>query len=129
MNELRKYQESKKFDPEGRGLISEELGIMILKICTRFSMHPRFYGYSYRDEMVADAVARCLSHAIDKIDLNHEKCNPFSYLTQTCYNCFRQRIKNEKKFMKAKQKYREEIYNEFELAEGIKQTKDNEDED
>lgn len=77
--------------------------------------------------MVADAVARCLSHALDKIDPNHEKCNPFSYLTQTCYNCFRQRIKNEKKFMKAKQKFREEVYNEFELVEGLRQTKDNED--
>lgn len=43
MNEIRKYQDSKKDDPEGKGYISEELGIMILKICTRFSMHPRFY--------------------------------------------------------------------------------------
>ena len=42
--------------------------------------------------MVADAVARCLSHAIDKIDLDHPNCNPFSYLTQTCYNVFRQKI-------------------------------------
>lgn len=43
MNEIRKYQESKQNDPEKKGIISEELGIMILKICTRFSMHPRFY--------------------------------------------------------------------------------------
>ena len=75
--------------------------------------------------MVADAVARCLSHAIDKIDIDHPNCNPFSYLTQTCYNVFRQKIKNEKKFMKAKQKLREEVYNEFEMMEGLKQTKDN----
>lgn len=42
--------------------MSNELGIMILKICTRFSLHPRFFGYTYRDEMVADAVTRCLTN-------------------------------------------------------------------
>ena len=43
INEIRKYQESKKNSPDGKGKISEELGLMIMKICTRFSMHPRFY--------------------------------------------------------------------------------------
>ena len=62
--EIRKYQESKKNSPDGKGEISEELGSMILKICTRFSMHPRFNGYSYRDEFVADAVLRCITHRI-----------------------------------------------------------------
>ena len=75
--------------------------------------------------MVADAVARCLSHAIDKIDLDHPNCNPFAYLTQCAYNVFRQKIKNEKKFMNAKQKLREAVYTEFEITEGLKQTKDN----
>lgn len=93
-------------------------------------MHPRFNGYSYRDEFVADAVLRCITHGLDKIDLNHPNCNPFSYITQLAYNAFRQKIKNEKKFMKAKQHLREEIYTEFENSEGIKNTKDNpEDED
>ena len=62
VEEIRKYQESKKNSPDGKGKISEELGSMILKICTRFSMHPRFNGYSYRDEFVADAVLRCITH-------------------------------------------------------------------
>lgn len=39
--EIKKYQESKKFN--AKGIISEALGIMIMKICTRFSLHPRFY--------------------------------------------------------------------------------------
>ena len=92
-------------------------------------MHPRFYGYSYRDEFVADAVARCLSHSLDRIDLNHPKCNPFSYITQTAYNVFRQRIKNENRFSKAKQMMREEIYSEFERENGLKMTKDNPEDD
>lgn len=96
-----------------------------MKICTRFSMHPRFFGYSYRDEFVADAVYRCLSHSLDRIDLSHPKCNPFSYLTQTAYNVFRQRIKKEKRFMLAKQALRDQIYGEFEDAEGLKKTHEN----
>ena len=63
---------------------------------------------------------------MDKIDPNHPKCNPFAYFTQIAYNCFRQRIKNEKKYGLTKQKLRETKYDEFELAEGLKQTKDNE---
>jgi hypothetical protein len=107
----------------GRELFLKSFGIMIMKICTRFSMHPRFYGYSYRDEFVADAVTRCITHAIDKIDLSHPKCNPFSYITQTAYNVFRQRIKNEKKFQKAKERMREEFYDEYERANGLHSSK------
>ena len=66
---------------------------------------------------------------LDKIDLNHPNCNVFSYFTQIAYNSFRQKIKNEKKFMKAKQHLREAVYNEFENSEGIKQTKDNPEDD
>lgn len=106
------------------GLFQKNCGLMILKICTRFSMHPRFYGYTYRDEFVADAVARCLSHSLDRIDLNHPNCNPFSYITQTAYNVFRQRIKNEKRYMLAKQNLRDKLYDEFERVEGIRSTHD-----
>lgn len=102
---------------------------MIMKICTRFSLHPRFCGYSYRDEFVADAIVRCITHAIDKIDLTHPKCNPFSYITQTAYNVFRQRIKNEKKFQKAKENMRDMYYDEFEQLNGIKSSRKPEDGD
>jgi hypothetical protein len=128
--ELRKYKESKAKSPDGKGKISEELGIMIMKICTRFSMHPRFFGYTYRDEFVADAVARCITHSIDKINLDHPKCNPFSYFTQTAYNVFRQKIKSEKKQQKIREELRNNIYDEFERVYGLHKTSNgNEDSD
>lgn len=51
LEEIKKYQQSKKEDAEkrgvpleeGKGIISEQLGIMIMKICTRFSLHPKFF--------------------------------------------------------------------------------------
>lgn len=77
--------------------------------------------------MVNDAIARCLSAGVDKIDPNHPKCNPFAYFTQICYNCFRQKIKSEKKYMLTKQKYRMEKYDEFEQLENLNKTQDNND--
>ncbi len=127
--EIKKYQDSKKNDPNGKGHISEELGEMIMKVCIRFSLHSRFYGYTYRDEMVADAIYTCLYRAIDKIDLSLPNCNPFSYITQVAFNCFRGRINTEKKFMETKKRFREYNYSEFEQNEGLQQTQDNPEED
>lgn len=84
-------------------------GLMIVKICTRFSMHSRFYNYSYREDFVADAITRCILKAVDKINLDLPNCNPFSYFTQTAYNIFRQKIKKEKKFACIKQKIYENM--------------------
>lgn len=127
IEQIRKYQQSMKTDPEGKGYISQQLGLMILKICTRFSLHPKFFGYSYRDEMVADAVTRCLSKGVSKIDLSLANCNPFSYFTQIALNCFRARINSEKRFMSTKQKYRDEVYTQYEHQQNLQRTKENED--
>jgi hypothetical protein len=48
MRELRAYQASKAASPDHKGIISEELGIMIMKICTRFSLHPRFFRIHFQ---------------------------------------------------------------------------------
>lgn len=68
-------------------------------------------------------MCRCITHSIDRIDLSHPKCNPFSYITQTAYNVFRQRIKNEKKFQKAKECIREKYFDEFERINGLKSSR------
>lgn len=129
IQQIRKYQQSIKTDPQGKGYISQELGTMILKICTRFSLHPKFFGYSYRDQMVADAVTRCLTKGVARINLDLVNCNPFSYFTQIALNCFRARINTQKKFMLTKQKFREEIYDQYEQQQQLNRTKDNQIED
>lgn len=47
------------------------------------------------------------------------------YFTQIAFNCFRQKIKNEKKYGLTKQRLREEKYTEFEETEGLNRTQDN----
>lgn len=84
-----------------------------------------FIGYSYRDEFVADAVSRCLTNGVDKINLDLPNCNVFAYFTQICYNCFRQKIKSEKKYCQTKVKLREEVYTDFENDEGLQNTSEN----
>ena len=135
--QIEKYQKSKREDAEKRGVpyeegqgeISEALGEMIIKICERFSRHPRFFGYSFRDQFVADAVARCITHGVDKINLDLPNCNPFAYFTQISYNQFRQKIKREKRYQNLKQRVRDQIYTQFEQDNNLELTKDNEDED
>lgn len=131
--QIEKYQKSKRADAEKRGVsyeegdgeISEALGEMIIKICERFSRHPRFFGYSFRDQFVADAVARCITHGVDKINLDLPNCNPFSYFTAIAYNQFRQKIKREKRYQQIKQRVRDQIYSDFQKQNSLQQTKDN----
>lgn len=135
--QIEKYQKSKREDAEKRGVpyeegqgeISEALGEMIIKICERFSRHPRFFGYSFRDQFVADAVARCITHGVDKINLDLPNCNPFAYFTQISYNEFRQKIKREKRYQNLKQRVRDQIYTQFEQDNNLELTKDNDDDD
>lgn len=133
--QIEKYQKSKREDAEKRGVpyeegvgqISQELGEMIIKICERFSRHPRFFGYSFRDEFVADAVARCITHGVDKIDLSLPNCNPFAYFTQISYNQFRQKIKRQKRYNQVKQRLQQEVYSDFTKDNNLERAKQNQD--
>lgn len=86
--ELRKYKDT--------GVISEELGQMFINIATRYVNKRRFYGYTEKSDWANDAVLRMIQQ-IDKIDLNHPKCNAFSYLTSLTHNKI---ISNKDKLLK-----------------------------
>lgn len=58
------------------------IGEAIMKIATHLSFRPNFIGYSYRQDMIGDAIDNCLTY-IDSFDPKKSK-NPFSYLTQVC---------------------------------------------
>jgi DNA-directed RNA polymerase specialized sigma24 family protein len=82
---------------EGKTLpkIPDYVGMCFLKICNKLSTKPNFMGYSYRDEMVADAIENCVSaaHSFDP----EKSTNPFAYFTQIAWNAFIRRIAKEKK--------------------------------
>jgi hypothetical protein len=75
--------------------LPDYVGLCILKICNKLSNKPNFIGYSYKDEMVADAIENCVSaaHSFDP----SKSSNPFAYFTQIAWNAFIRRIAKEKK--------------------------------
>lgn len=74
-----------------------------MKIARKYANRPNFIRYSYRDEMIGDAIYTCIKRCHkfnpDKSD------NPFSYFTQICHNAFIQRINQEDDEMSIKAKY------------------------
>ena len=75
--------------------VPDYIGICIQQIATRLSTKPNFIGYSYRDEMISDAIENCM-YALPKF--NPERTNnPFAYFTQVAKNAFLRRISIEKK--------------------------------
>jgi hypothetical protein len=66
----------------------------IMKICTRLAFRPNFISYSYRDDMIADALENCIRTVKN---FNPERSiNPFSFITTIAFNAFLRRIKTEK---------------------------------
>jgi|TARA_B110000977_G_scaffold126454_1_gene161712 hypothetical protein len=82
--------------------MTEYIGLCIYKIATRLSTRPNFINYTYRDEMICDAIENCLQYINN---FNTEKSsNAFAYVTQICYYAFLRRIQKEKKQVFIKQK-------------------------
>ena len=81
--------------------MTEYIGECIYKIATRLSTRPNFINYTYRDEMICDAIENCIQYIGN---FNTEKSNnAFAYVTQICYYAFLRRIQKEKKQVFIKQ--------------------------
>lgn len=85
------------------------LGDMIQKIATKISFLPNFIKYSYKEEMIGDAVVRMIS-ALKRKKYAIEKGNPFSYFTKIAIHAFISRIKKEKQNQITLKEYQEEQY-------------------
>ena len=97
-NEACKLAESKGKTPPQ---MSNYIGECIYKFATRLSTRPNFINYTYRDEMICDAIENCIQYIGN---FNREKSNnAFAYVTQICYYAFLRRIQKEKKQVFIKQ--------------------------
>lgn len=85
--------------PEPR--IPEYIGECILKICENLAKMPSFYNYSYKDQMISDAVYNCLLY-IKNFRPEIPNSNAFSFFTTMAYRAFLRRIKSEKNFFYTK---------------------------
>jgi hypothetical protein len=80
---------------EEKPVLSNYLAKCIFDICNHLSYKPNFIGYSYRQEMIGDALENCL-RVVDNFD-PEKSSNPFAYFTQIAYFAFLRRIETEKK--------------------------------
>jgi len=101
MKELRKFKKTKK--------ISETLGTYLMKLANKYASSWKFNNYSYKDEFISDAICRMVQQ-VDKINLDHPKCNPFAYLTMMCHRVFISRIMKEKRYQQTKESLAIEKY-------------------
>jgi DNA-directed RNA polymerase specialized sigma24 family protein len=79
----------------------------IMKICHRLSFRPNFINYSYREDMVGDALENCIKTAKNFNIAKSE--NPFSFITTIAFNAFLRRIEAEKKQSYVKGKLIEDL--------------------
>jgi hypothetical protein len=94
IDEIKKYHESKS--------ISDKLGGMFIHIATNFANKSNFAGYTWKEDMIGEAVYTCVRY-VHNFDI--DKCkdsNPFAYFTQICYHSFINYIKKQKKHSKIK---------------------------
>ena len=88
--------------------ITEYIGRCFLRIAEGLSHKPNFIRYTYREEMVADAVENCVKAVMNynvEAATRSGSPNAFAYFTQICYYAFLRRIAKEKKLQDIKYRY------------------------
>jgi hypothetical protein len=99
--------------------ISNYLGDCFIKIARHLSYKSNFINYSYKDEMISDAIENCLA-VVNNFDPAKSK-NPFAYFTQITFFAFVRRIQREKKQMATKFRYIDQL----DISELVTQEHDN----
>jgi hypothetical protein len=78
----------------GKPRIPDYVGKSILLIAERLAKKPNFSSYTFKEEMIGDAIENCVMY-FDNFDSAKSK-NPFAYFTQIIYYAFLRRIEKEK---------------------------------
>lgn len=104
---VEELQEAKKNNQQ-LPIVPDYIASCFLRIAEGLSHKSNFIRYTYREEMVMDAVENCLK-AIENYNLEAAtrtgKPNAFAYFTQITWYAFLRRIAKEKKQQEIKLKY------------------------
>jgi hypothetical protein len=95
------------------GKCTDYLGDCLNKIAEGLGYSPKFINYSYKEEMVGDALIKMFSALKrKKFDVTSDT-SPFGYFTTIAFHAFINRIKKEKKHHDTLSEYRERKYEEI----------------
>ncbi len=93
----------------------------IIKIAHKYVNRPGFFSYSFKDEMIQDAILNGIKY-FDSFD-PERSTQPFSYITASVHNTFVQRILKERK-----QTYvRQQLIKNVDLSSILESETDNQD--
>jgi DNA-directed RNA polymerase specialized sigma24 family protein len=81
------------------GIQTEKLGGMLLRLAEKYSEKGSFFGYTYKDDMICEAVLTCIKYMHN---YDPEKSNPFAYFSRIIHNSFLSSISKQKKHSKIK---------------------------
>jgi len=103
--EIKKYYET--------GVCNDFLGGCLNKIAEGLGYNPKFINYSYKEEMIGDALIKMFSALKrKKFDISTDT-SPFGYFTTIAFHAFINRIKKEKKHHDTITEFRERKYQEI----------------
>lgn len=88
--EYKKHKEEDTVKPT----IPNNIIIMFKKIVDGYAKKPKFSGYTYIEDMKAEALLHCVKY-IHNFDIN-KSTNAFAYFTQVIHNAFLQVLNKEK---------------------------------
>jgi DNA-directed RNA polymerase specialized sigma24 family protein len=104
-------------------VMTDRLADNINKIAYGLSFNSSFINYTYKDDMIGDALVKMYAALKFKKYKFESESNPFAYFTTIAFNAFINRIKKEKKHHDAVMNYREKKYEELmtdpELCQGL----------
>lgn len=97
---IEEYRNCKKL-----GKLTSKMAEYFMMIAERYSRHPWFVGYSYREDLVAAGVLALVNtwHKFDPDkpyftkDGKPRTHNAFAFYTQCCYYAFRDYLRDEKR--------------------------------
>lgn len=87
LTELEIYKET--------GEKTEELGRMFLLLAKRYSDRGSFSGYTWKDDMICEAVLTCIKY-MHNFDVEIDNPNPFAYFSRIIHNSFLNYISKQK---------------------------------
>lgn len=102
---LKKYYDS--------DVMTDDLAENIKKIVYGLSYNSSFINYTFKDDMIGDALIKMYSALKGKKYKFETGSSPFAYFTTIAFNAFVNRIKKEKRHYEAERNYREQVYEDL----------------
>lgn len=80
-------------------IVSEKLHMMFWEMANRIAKKPRFFSYTWKEDMIVTAYLRCIKYA-KVFDTNRD--NPFGYFSTAIHNCYFKFRNDEMKYQNKK---------------------------